>query len=138
MWPSADGAVRLGGDVAQALVMDARRDPVLAHLAACWRVGAESGSGLAAAVARLAATARAAEDVRVDLEGQLAGPRATARLLAVLPGVGIAFGMMLGSDPLAWLLTSTPGRLCLLAGLALTAIGTWWTGRIARRVERLL
>jgi len=138
VWPAADGAVRLGGDVADALAVDAGRDPLLAHLAACWRVGAESGTGLAAAVARLTATARAAEDVRVDLEGQLAGPRATARLLALLPGVGIAFGMMLGSDPLAWLLTSTPGRACLLAGLGLTAVGTWWTGRIASRVERLL
>ena len=86
----------------------------------------------------LAATARAAEDVRVDLEGQLAGPRASARLLAGLPFVGIAFGMMLGSDPLAWLLTSLPGRACLLVGLVLTALGTWWTGRIAQRVERLL
>jgi tight adherence protein B len=138
VWPSAQGAVRLGGDVADALAVDAVRDPVLAHLSACWRVGAESGTGLAAAVARLAATARSAEDVRVDLEGQLAGPRATARLLAVLPAVGVAFGMMLGSDPLAWLLTSTPGRLCLLSGLVLTAVGTWWTGRIAGRVERLL
>ena len=138
VWPTAAGAVRLGGDVADALVADGARDPVLAHLAACWRVGAESGTGLAAAVARLAATARAAEDVRVDLEGQLAGPRATARLLGALPAVGIAFGMMMGSDPLAWLLTSVPGRACLLAGLVLTAAGTWWTGRIASRVERLL
>jgi len=138
VWPAAEGAVRLGGDVADALAVDAGRDPVLAHLAACWRVGAESGTGLAAAVARLAASARVAEDVRVDLEGQLAGPRATARLLALLPAVGIGFGMMLGSDPLTWLLTSLPGRICLASGLALTAVGAWWTGRIALRVERLL
>jgi tight adherence protein B len=59
-------------------------------------------------------------------------------MLALLPLVGIGFGMMLGSDPLAWLLGTTPGRLCLLAGLVLTAAGTLWTGRIAARVERLL
>ncbi len=138
VWPSAAGAARAGGDVAAALAVDAGRDPVLAHLSACWQVGAESGSGLAASVTRLAATARAAEDVRVDLEGQLAGPRATARLLALLPALGIGFGIMLGSDPLAWLLFTVPGRACLLAGVLLTAAGTWWTGRIARRVERLL
>ena len=111
---------------------------MLRQLAACWQVGADTGAGLAASVGRLAATARAAEDVRVDLEGQLAGPRATARMLALLPLVGIGFGMMLGSDPLAWLLGTTPGRLCLLAGVILTAVGTVWTGRIAARVERLL
>ena len=138
VWPAALGALQMDGDVVSALAKDAVRHPVLAQLAACWQVGADSGSGLAAAVGRLAATARAAEDVRVDLEGQLAGPRASARLLAGLPFVGIAFGMMLGSDPLAWLLNSLPGRACLLLGLALTALGTWWTGRIAQRVERLL
>ena len=138
VWPTALGALLLDGDVVPALVADAVRHPVLSQLAACWQVGAESGAGLATAVERLSAAARSAEEVRVDLEGQLAGPRASARLLAGLPFVGIAFGMMLGSDPLAWLLTSMPGRACLFTGLALTAAGTWWTGRIARRVERLL
>ena len=59
-------------------------------------------------------------------------------MLAVLPLVGIGFGMMLGSDPLAWLVGTMPGRVCLLAGMLLTALGMWWTGRIAARVERLL
>jgi tight adherence protein B len=138
VWPVTLGALDLDGEVAAALDIDATQEPVLLQLAACWRVAADSGAGLAASVGRLAAAARAAEDVRVDLEGQLAGPRATARMLAVLPLVGIGFGMMLGSDPLAWLLTSTPGRACLLGGAALTAVGTWWTGRIAARVERML
>jgi tight adherence protein B len=138
VWPVTLAALQMDGDVLSALAEDARRAPLLRQLAACWQVGAESGAGLAASVGRLAATARSAEDVRVDLEGQLAGPRATARMLAVLPLVGIAFGAMLGSDPLAWLLTSAPGRLCLLAGVTLTGAGTWWTGRIAARVERLL
>lgn len=138
VWPAALAAAQMGGEVVSALAVDSRHHPVLQQLAACWRVAAESGAGLAAAVARLASTARAAEDVRVDLEAQLAGPRATARMLAALPFVGVGFGLMLGSNPIAWLLGSPPGRTCLVAGLALTAIGTWWTGRIAARVERLL
>jgi tight adherence protein B len=137
-WPVTLAALQLDGDVLAALAVDATAAPVLRQLAACWRVGSESGAGLAASVSRLAASARAAEDVRADLEGQLAGPRATARMLAILPLVGIAFGSMLGSDPLAWLLTSMPGRACLLVGVVLTGTGWWWTGRIAARVERLL
>jgi tight adherence protein B len=138
IWPHARGAALGGADVASALDLDAQTQPLLAQVAACWRAGAESGAGLAASVTRIAESARAAEDVRVDLEGQLAGPRATARLLALLPVLGLGFGMMLGGDPLTWLLTSTIGRLCLAGGVLLTVAGTWWTGRIAAAVERLL
>lgn len=138
VWPEAAAAATLGGDVAAALDRDAESSDVLRHMAACWRVAADSGAGLAASVERLASSARVAEDVRVELEGQLAGPRATARTLALLPAVGIGFGVMLGADPLAWLLGSFPGRLCLTVGALLTVAGMWWTGRIAASVERLL
>jgi tight adherence protein B len=87
---------------------------------------------------QVAASARAAEDVRVELEGQLAGPRATARVLAALPLVGLGLGIMLGSDPLSWLLTTVPGRLCFGTGAVLTTVGMWWTSRIALSVERRL
>lgn len=136
-WPHAERAARWGGDVADALDLDAQGAPVLAQVAACWRVGAR-GSGLADSIRTVATSARAAEDVRVEMEGQLAGPRATARMLSILPLVGIGLGTLMGSDPLAWLLGTLPGRACLLAGLALTAVGMWWTGRIAASVERRL
>jgi tight adherence protein B len=45
---------------------------------------------------------------------------------------------MLGTDPLAWLLGSTPGLICLAGGVGLTVLGLWWTGRIAASVERRL
>ena len=138
VWPSTSMAARLGDDVCAALEHDAGQRPALGQLAACWRVGTATGSGLAAAITRLAASARATEAVRVQLEAQLAGPRATARMLAVLPLVGIGFGMMLGSDPLAWLLGTPVGLGCLTAGIALTGAGVTWTGRIAVSVERLL
>jgi len=137
-WPAAAQAARTGDDVAAALLVDAHLHPVLRQLAACWQVAVDSGAGLAAAVTALAASTRVAEDVRVQLEAELAGPRATARTLAMLPVVGIGFGVMMGADPLGWLLGSTPGLLCLTAGLALTGLGAWWTGRIAARVESML
>lgn len=137
VWPRAARHARGGGDVPAALLDDATDQPVLAQLSACWRI-ASRGSGLADAVRQLAATARASEDVRVEMEGQLAGPRATARLLSLLPLIGMGLGMMLGADPLGWLLSTGPGRLCLAAGALLTALGAWWTSRIAASVERLL
>lgn len=138
MWPHALAALRVDADVAEALRADARQRPALAQLAACWSVASESGSGLAQSVSALAVSARTAEDTRVALEAELAGPRSTARLLSLLPLVGIGFGVMLGADPLGWLLGSALGRVCLLIAVALIGAGTWWTGRIASAVERLM
>jgi tight adherence protein B len=138
VWPAAMAAARLGQDVVLALRQDADAHRILRQLAACWQVAAQSGSGLSAAVSALADSARAAEDVRVQLEAELAGPRATARTLSVLPLVGLGFGVMMGADPLGWLLSTSPGLACLTAGIALTALGAWWTGRIATRVESML
>jgi len=137
-WPAGAAAARMGEDVVSALTQDGAQNPVLLHLAACWQVAIESGTGLAAAVAQLADSARAAEDVRVQLEAELAGPRATARTLAFLPLVGMGFGVMMGADPLGWLLGSPIGWGCLVMGSALTALGAWWTARIAARVEAML
>lgn len=137
-WPTAVGAATVGDDVAAALRVDGAHHEVLLQLAACWQVAVESGAGLAAAVATVTSAARAAEDVRVQLEAELAGPRATARTLAVLPLVGMAFGAMLGGDPLGWLTGTSAGRICLISGVTLTVIGSWWTGLIAKAVERRL
>jgi tight adherence protein B len=86
----------------------------------------------------MAEQARVAEDIRVQLEAQLASPRATARILMLLPLFGIAMGMMMGVNPVGWLLGTPLGLACLVGGLALTALGYWWTSRIVQRVERLL
>lgn len=138
VWPTAAAAVPLGEDVVAALVQDAESRPPLRMLAACWQVSTASGAGFAEAVSRLASSSRASEAVRVELEGELAGPRATARMLCVLPAIGVGFGVMLGSDPIAWMLTSVPGLACLVTGIGLTIVGGVWTGRIAASVERLL
>jgi len=137
-WPHAIAAGRLGGDVAEALRVDAEHAPVLFSVAACWSVTAQTGSGLATALTRVAEAGRIDEDVRVQLEAQLAGPRATARMLGFLPVIGLLLGTALGADPIAWLLGSPFGVLCLVLGVLCTALGMAWTGRIARQVEGLL
>lgn len=137
VWPQAAAAARWGDGIAEGLERDARAAPVLDQVAACWRVGSR-GAGLVEAIQHVAASARAAEDVRVEMEAQLAGPRSTARLLSGLPVVGLGLGLMLGADPLDWLLGTLPGRLCLTLGVTLTLIGMWWTSRIAAGVERRL
>jgi tight adherence protein B len=138
VWPTALAALRLDGDIPEALRVDAGSHGVLRSLAACWEVGSASGTGLAAAVSRLADASRAAEEVRGELEVQLAGPRATARTLATLPLIGLLLGILMGADPVSWLLGSAIGLGCLAGGVVLTGVGIIWTGRIASAVERQL
>lgn len=125
------------GDVAQVLRETAALTggSGLRRLAACWQVSERSGSGLAPSVSRLAATLRDEEQVRREVAAQLAGPRATAVLLALLPAFGLAMGNALGANPLAVLVGTPVGRGCLVLGLLLEAAGLLWTARITRGAE---
>lgn len=73
---------------------------------------------------------------RTALAAALAGPRATARMLALLPVLGIGLGSLLGTQPLSWLLG--PGIPAFIAGGVLAGVGAWWTHRITSGVERQL
>lgn len=133
---SAAVAAELGGDVAAALTAEAAGSavaPVLRSLGACWTVCSASGSGLAAAVQRLEEGLRAQVAQRRAVDAELAGPRATAGLLAVLPAVGLALGAGLGADPLHVLLHTPLGAVCLVLGLGLDGLGVLWTGRLVAR-----
>jgi len=138
VWPAALAAMRLNASIADGLREDSRHEPTLRSLAACWEVGETSGSGLSTAIDRLASSARSSDEVRVQLESELAAPRATSRLLALLPAFGVVIALALGVDPIGWLTGSLIGWACLVAALALMAIGMAWTNRIAAGVERRL
>jgi tight adherence protein B len=104
-----------------------------ADLAAAWAVCETTGGRLAPAVARLTVGWRDEEQVRREVSAQLAGPRATAVLLAGLPLVGLAMGAGLGADPIA--LIRQPSMVLVVAapGLLLEVAGLLWTARITRR-----
>lgn len=130
-------AAATGGDVPRVLRTAASVPgcAALAWFAACWQVGAGTGAGLADAVERLAQGLRAEQRRRHEVRAQLAAPKATARLLAALPVLGVALGSGLGQRPLAFLLGTPYGVACLLVGLALNVAGLVWTGRIASKAE---
>lgn len=134
--PAAVAAARSGGDVPAALVSAATEGAgALRWLAACWQVAEEQGGGMAAAAERLAEHGRADEALRQEVSTQLAGPRATAVLLAVLPGLGVLMGAGLGAAPLDVLLRTPWGLGCLAVGGVLAYAGVAWTERIARVAE---
>jgi len=104
-----------------------------ADLATAWVVCEAAGGRLAAPVARLAGAWRDEEQVRREVRAQLAGPRATAVLLAGLPLVGLAMGAALGAHPVAMLRQPSIALPVLVPGVFLQAAGLLWTARITRR-----
>ncbi|MEV4094560.1 type II secretion system F family protein [Streptosporangium saharense] len=130
-------AARDGGDIPAALLAVApeRGGEAFHALAACWRVSTTTGAALSVLVDHVADSLGQARTHRQDLAAQLAGPRATARLLAFLPALGLLMATGLGMDPLGFLFGGPAGVGCLVAGLALEGCGLWWTNRLVARAQ---
>jgi tight adherence protein B len=120
------------GDVSSVLTVLARVPGCegLAGLAACWRLCERSGVGLAQATARLADALRDDEQIRRETAAQVAGPRATCVLLAVLPLFGLAMGGALGAEPLHLLFGTPVGVGLLTSAAVLETAGLVWMTRI--------
>jgi tight adherence protein B len=135
---SVGRASAVGGDVAAQLVFAsaARGCQALRWLAAAWHIGESTGAGLASVVERVASAARAEADHRREVGAQLAAPRATARMLALLPVLGLVIGELLGASPVSVLFSTPTGCGCLVAGVSLELLGIRWTDRLAAAAER--
>jgi len=129
-WPRALRAAQWGADVSEPL---REENPALA---ACWQVNARTGAPLIPMIEQLVESRTEDARTRTALAAALAGPRATARMLALLPVIGIALGTLLGTQPLTWLWG--PGLPAFLAGGILAAAGAWWTRSITQGVEKQL
>jgi tight adherence protein B len=131
-------AARSGDDVTAALTRASATAGCdgLRLLAGCWRVGVDRGGMLGSVIEGLAEALRDQRSHRQEIALQLAGPRATARLLAVLPALGLGMAAALGARPLSFLFGTLPGALCLTLGLGLDALGLWWTARLAMAAEQ--
>jgi tight adherence protein B len=135
----AAGATRIGAGAAEVLARHAQGSAVaelLNGLAGCWQVCQGAGSSLAVAVDRLEEALRADQACRDEVAAELAGPRATASTLAVLPAFGILMGAGMGARPLHVLLHTTVGGGCLVVGVALDVAGVCWTEAIVRRAQK--
>jgi len=88
---------------------------------------------LAGCLRELAASLRELAQVQRDLEVALAAPKATARLVMVLPIIGIVFGSLMGFDALHTLFATVPGLVCLGGGAILMLTAGRWNRALVRR-----
>lgn len=129
----AGRALHVGVDPAEVLRAAAAGSaaaPALRGLAACLQVCVGSGGSLARAIETVGDALRAEHEQRLTVEGELAGPRATALLLAGLPIAGTVLAAGLGARPLHVLLHTLVGGGCLVVGVVLDLVGLWWTARL--------
>ena len=68
------------------------------------------------------------------MHAALAGARATAVILALLPALGVLLGQDVGAHPIRFLLGSGLGGGLLMAGVGLVCAGLVWADRIVDRV----
>lgn len=101
-------------------------------LAAAWFVAIEAGAPLAPALREFSSSLRALAQARRAALTALSGPVATAKLVVVLPVVGILFGVALGFDTVGTLVATLPGLVCLVTGLVLLWAARVWNRRMVR------
>ncbi len=131
----ARGALQLGGDPVAVWHAQAAREGEegLGHLARAWQVATATGAPMAATLEQVGQALISERKVRAVVAGELAAPRATAKVMAALPVCGIGLGYLLGGNPLGWLVAGPPGWICILAGVTLACAGLWWIEVLARR-----
>lgn len=131
----AAGSLRVGGDVPTALRREAEVPGRggLADLAAAWVLAERTGASLKEAVSAMAEHLSGRQEVARTVAIELAAPRATGRVMAVLPVVGVGLGFVFGGNPLEFLVATPVGWMCLVAGVAAMCAGVLWTEMLADR-----
>lgn len=131
----AEAAARLGEAVPIALAR-ARPHPALAadvrRVSDAWALSDRHGVPLADLLAGVGSDLRWRAEFGNRVRAELAGPRATATVLTLLPVLGIGLGQLMGADPIAVLRNGPLGAALLTGGIALTAAGVSWSEHILR------
>ncbi|GAB3006189.1 hypothetical protein LWP59_36500 [Amycolatopsis acidiphila] len=65
-------------------------------------------------------------------DASMAGPRASAAVLAFLPGIGVLLGEAVGARPLRVLIDTPAGHILFVLGAGLILAGVAWTARLTR------
>lgn len=98
-----------------------------------WELCVDRGAALSAVLNACERSALEWERLAAERVAALAGPRATARLLAALPFAVLVLGMLLGVNVVGTLVTTVPGWFCLAIGALCQLLGWCWIRRLLRR-----
>ncbi|GAA4741935.1 type II secretion system F family protein [Gordonia alkaliphila] len=126
--------VELGGGVDPAAVP--ADPPGLRRVGEAWAISVQHGLPMVALLEALRADLVQRKDFTARTDAGLAGPRATAMVLAGLPLLGLGLGQLMGAAPLAVLLGTPLGSILLVLGVGLAAAGVLWADAIVAKAKR--
>lgn len=132
---AAAAAARLGGDV-PAVLRSAGLTLLrswLDRLADAWSLADRYGIPLAELLDAVRSDTEHQVRFAADVQSRLAGPRATAGVLAGLPLLGLALGHAVGAAPLRVLCATPVGQVLLVIGTGLACVGVLWSARLLSR-----
>jgi tight adherence protein B len=125
-------ATSLGGDV-PAVLRSAGPAPLrswMGRLADAWSLADRYGIPLADLLDAVRSDTEHRVRFAADVQSRLAGPRATASVLAGLPLLGLALGHAVGAAPLRVLCETPVGQVLLVIGTGLACVGVQWSARL--------
>lgn len=128
---------RLGADVAAGLRSVGARSALPTHwerIAVCWQLAETHGLAIGTLMRTVQHDIVARERFSSKVNSGMAGARATATLLAVLPAAGIGLGQLIGAEPVRFLVAGGVGGWLLVIGVILVCGGLLWSDRITRAV----
>lgn len=109
-------------------------EEVLGQLVRCWVLARRHGLPLAGVLEAVRRDAEAVVRLARQVDGKMAGPRASAAVLAALPLAGVALGEAMGAHPVR-VLSSTPvGQGLLVVGACFVFAGVVWSAALTTRV----
>lgn len=111
-----------------------RGSPALLAVAEGWVLTERHGAPLVDVLDVVVGALRDAARTDAAVQTALAAPRATARLLGVLPLGGLVLGELVGVHPVSVLLGTPAGRVVGCAGLGCTLAGRLWMTRLVAGV----
>ena len=111
---------------------DGRPLPAVAAAAAALQVTADAGGPAAPALDGLAAGLRDQQDAAAEVAALSAQARMSAIVVGAAPIVSLALSLLFDPRVAPTLIGTSPGRACLIAGIALQGLAAGWMRRIVR------
>ena len=116
------------------------RGPTLTIMAqalmACYGLSAIMGCRASDGLRTVAVMQRRRAALDEAREKAFAVPRATIRLLSILPVLTIIMGEFMGARPLTFLCRPGPGTICLILGAAFYVVGLVWIHQLMKDLGR--
>jgi tight adherence protein B len=103
---------------------------VLRQLARAWTLVRRHGLPMAEVLDAVRRDVVAGVRFSRQTHARMAGPRASAAILALLPGVGVMLGEAMGARPLHILFSTSAGQVLLVAGCGLICAGVVWSSKL--------